>query len=147
MEVGSEDARTGVGGSASGWDGIVAVDGEGVARACGGRGTLSGLAGPLSAQAVIAQTLYDAAPERALQIAADVGRWCSGWASALVVPWWYPLVPWWCLVVLGGAKWCLAVVRSRWCTVLVLVVLGGAPRCPVMLGIGRWFSVVFGGTL
>ena len=23
-------------------------------------------------------------PERALQIAADVGRWCSGWASGVV---------------------------------------------------------------
>jgi len=35
---------------------------------------LSGPASHSSAQAVIAQTLRDAVPERALQIAADVGR-------------------------------------------------------------------------
>ena len=34
--------------------------------------------------APIAQTLRDAVPEGALQIAADVGRWCSGWASGAV---------------------------------------------------------------
>ena len=45
---------------------------------------LSGPASHSSAQAVIAQTLRDAVPERALQIAADVGRWCSGWASGVV---------------------------------------------------------------
>ena len=39
---------------------------------------LSGQAGHSSAQAVIAQTLRDAVPERALQIAADVGRRCGG---------------------------------------------------------------------
>ena len=33
---------------------------------------------------MIAQTLRDAVPERALQIAADVGRGCSGWASGVV---------------------------------------------------------------
>ena len=46
---------------------------------------LSGPASPSSAQAMIAQTLRDAVPERALQIAADLGRWCSPWASG--VPW------------------------------------------------------------
>ena len=45
---------------------------------------LSGPASHSSAQAVIAQTLRDAVPERALQIAADVGRWCSGWASGVL---------------------------------------------------------------
>ena len=35
---------------------------------------LSGLASHSSAQTVIAQTLREAVPERALQIAADVGR-------------------------------------------------------------------------
>ena len=30
---------------------------------------------------MITQTLRDAVPERALLITADVGRWCSGWAS------------------------------------------------------------------
>ena len=39
---------------------------------------LSDPASRSSAQAVIAQTLRDAVPERALQIAADAGRWCSG---------------------------------------------------------------------
>ena len=39
---------------------------------------LYGPASHSSAQAVIAQTLRDAVPERALQIAADVGRGCSG---------------------------------------------------------------------
>ena len=33
---------------------------------------------------MIAQTLRDAVPERALQIAADVGRGCSGCASGVV---------------------------------------------------------------
>ena len=37
-----------------------------------------------SAQAVIAHTLREGVPERALQIAADVGRWCSGWASGVL---------------------------------------------------------------
>ena len=45
---------------------------------------LSGPASHSSAQAVITQTLRDAVPERALQIAADVGRWCSGWASGVL---------------------------------------------------------------
>ena len=45
---------------------------------------LSGPASRSSAQAVITQTLRDAVPERALQLAADVGRWCSGWASGVV---------------------------------------------------------------
>ena len=36
-----------------------------------------------SAQAVIAQTC-EAVPERALQLAADVGRGCSGWASGVL---------------------------------------------------------------
>ena len=48
---------------------------------------LTGLASHSSAQAVIAQTLRNAVPrarsERALQIAADVGRWCSGRASGV----------------------------------------------------------------
>ena len=64
-----------------------------VGRRCSGgaSGVLGGvdrwLSGPSShssARAVIAQTLRDAVPERALQIAADVGRWCSGWASGVV---------------------------------------------------------------
>ena len=33
---------------------------------------------------MIAQTLRDAVPERALQIAVDVGRRCSGWASGVL---------------------------------------------------------------
>ena len=33
---------------------------------------------------MIAQTLRDAVPERALQIASDVGRWCSGWVSGVL---------------------------------------------------------------
>ena len=37
-----------------------------------------------SAQAVITQTLRDAVPERALRVAADGGRRCSGWASDVV---------------------------------------------------------------
>ena len=45
---------------------------------------LSGPARRSSAQAVITQTLRDAVPERALQIAADVGRWCSGCASGVL---------------------------------------------------------------
>ena len=45
---------------------------------------LSGPASHSSAQAVIAQTLRDAVPERALQLAADVGRWCSGCASGVL---------------------------------------------------------------
>ena len=45
---------------------------------------LSGPASHSSAQAVIAQTLRNAVPERALQIAADVGQRCSGWASGVV---------------------------------------------------------------
>ena len=45
---------------------------------------LSGPAGHSSAQPVIAQTLRDAVPERALRIDADVGRWCSGCASGVV---------------------------------------------------------------
>ena len=45
---------------------------------------LSGLAGHSSAQAVITQTLRTRFHERALQFAADVGRWCSGWASGVV---------------------------------------------------------------
>ena len=45
---------------------------------------LSGSGGRSSAQVVIAQTLRDAVPERALQIAADVGRGCSGCASGVV---------------------------------------------------------------
>ena len=45
---------------------------------------LYGPASRSSAQAVIAQTLLDAVPERALQIDADVGRWCSGCASGVV---------------------------------------------------------------
>ena len=38
---------------------------------------------------MIAQTLRDAVPEQALQIAADVGRRCSGWASGVLAmaPW------------------------------------------------------------
>ena len=36
-----------------------------------------------SAQAVITPTLRDAVPERALRIAADVGRWRSGCASGV----------------------------------------------------------------
>ena len=64
-----------------------------VGRGCGGWASgvlgavdrwLSGPASHSSAQAVIAQTLRDAVPERALQIAADVGRWCSGWASGVL---------------------------------------------------------------
>ena len=31
-----------------------------------------------------AQTLRNAVPEGALQIAVDVGRWCSGWASGVL---------------------------------------------------------------
>ena len=46
--------------------------------------TLSGPASHSSAQAVITQTLRDAVPERALQIAADVGPRCSGCASGVV---------------------------------------------------------------
>ena len=45
---------------------------------------LSGSVGHSSAQAVAAQTPRDAVPERALQVAADVGRGCSGWASGVV---------------------------------------------------------------
>ena len=45
---------------------------------------LSGPASHSSAQAVITQTLRDTVPERALQIDAGVGRWCSGWASGVV---------------------------------------------------------------
>jgi len=45
---------------------------------------LSGPAGHSSAQAVIAQTRRDAVPERALLIAADGGRRCSGWASGVL---------------------------------------------------------------
>ena len=45
---------------------------------------LSGPTSHLSTLAVIAHTLRDAVPERALQIAADVGRGCSGWASGVV---------------------------------------------------------------
>ena len=45
---------------------------------------LSGPATHLSAQALIAQTLRGAVPERALQIAADVGRRCSGCASGVL---------------------------------------------------------------
>ena len=45
---------------------------------------LSGPGSRSSAQAVIAETPRDAVPERALQIAADVGRWCSGWASGVL---------------------------------------------------------------
>ena len=45
---------------------------------------LSGPASHSSAQAVIAQTLRDAVPERALQIAAEVGRGCSGWVSGVL---------------------------------------------------------------
>ena len=37
-----------------------------------------------SAQAVITQTLLEAAPERALQLAVAVGRRCSGWASGVL---------------------------------------------------------------
>ena len=33
---------------------------------------------------VIAQTLRDAVPERALQLAAEVGRRCGGWASGVL---------------------------------------------------------------
>ena len=33
---------------------------------------------------MIAQTLQNAVPERALQLAAAVGRWCSGWASGVL---------------------------------------------------------------
>ena len=42
---------------------------------------LSGPTSHSSAQAVIAQTLRDTVPGWAQHIAADVGRWCSGWAS------------------------------------------------------------------
>ena len=42
---------------------------------------LSGPTSHSSAQAVSVQMLRDAVPERALQVAADVGRWCSGCAS------------------------------------------------------------------
>ena len=45
---------------------------------------LSGPGGHSSAQAVIVQMLRDAVPERALQIAADVGRRCSGCASGVL---------------------------------------------------------------
>ena len=64
-----------VGRSCSGW----ASGGVGVVDRW-----LSGPASHSSAQAVIAQTLRDAVPERALQIAADVGRWCSGCASGVL---------------------------------------------------------------
>ena len=47
-------------------------------------GWLSGPAGHSSAQAVIAQTLRNAVPERALQIAVVVGRSCGGWASGVL---------------------------------------------------------------
>ena len=64
-----------------------------VGRWCSGWGSgvvgavdrwLPGPASHSSAQAVIAQTLRNAVPERALQIAADVGWWCSGGASGVV---------------------------------------------------------------
>jgi len=42
---------------------------------------LSGPSVHSSAQAVITQALRDAVPERSLQLAADVGQWCSGWAT------------------------------------------------------------------
>ena len=40
--------------------------------------------GHSSSQAVITQTLRNAVPERALQIAGEVGRWGSGWASGVL---------------------------------------------------------------
>jgi len=45
---------------------------------------LYGPASHSSARALIAQALRDAVPERAPQLAADVGRWCSGCASGAV---------------------------------------------------------------
>ena len=50
---------------------------------------LSAPASRSSAQAVITQALRDAVPERVLQIAAGVGRRCSGWASGVLAmaPW------------------------------------------------------------
>ena len=45
---------------------------------------LSGSTSHSSAQAVIAQTLRDAVPERALRIAGEVGRRCSGCASGVL---------------------------------------------------------------
>ena len=48
---------------------------------------LSGPANHSSAQAVITQTPRDAVPERALQIAAEVGRGRSGCVSGVMVLW------------------------------------------------------------